>query len=131
MNRRITSLVSIGLTTAFLTFSVGVPVVKYLCPMMQTSDEGCEMSRHSDGSTSSVEAAVPPCCAPTILAERSTTPYLAAHHTFELKSGTISGAVLAPSYLTFAHEPVAAIAGSPPLSSSNPPLFILNSTYLI
>lgn len=77
MNHRILNiLVSSGLILLFTTFNVGIPIVTYLCPLMNMGNPCCEMIPPANHGTLSITSEIPNCCTSHIVAERNTTPYL-------------------------------------------------------
>ena len=118
------------LVATVLLFNAGVPITKYLCPMMSAENPTCEMSVPSFGDIASITRQVPACCTKYIIAERNSTPYLKVEHTLEAPLSCIA-------LPADAHEdpssgwaaPLAPDDTGPPLAQA--PLYILNSTLLI
>ena len=78
MPRAIQRIVSLLLIALMLTFTVGIPVVKYLCPLMSDANPHCPMCLHAPDGVESILPPVASCCASHIIAERNTTPFLGA-----------------------------------------------------
>jgi hypothetical protein len=77
-HRNLNILISSGLILAFTTFNVGIPIVKYLCPMMSRGNPNCEMIPPANNNALSFASEMTDCCAGHIIAERNTVPYLSA-----------------------------------------------------
>jgi hypothetical protein len=119
-----------ALLVVFFFFSVGIPVVQSLCPMMEGTNEPCPM--HEQGCTNEVaiDHQFGDCCATKIVAERSTTPAIK----FEEKKSTASHTIV--GWITSEIQPASRATFSTPrdvpsTDSSPPPLFLLHSTLLI
>ncbi len=122
--------------TAFLilvfgTFNVGIPIVKYLCPLMNSEKPVCEMiSEHSDSPAIAHEK--PSCCTSYIVAERNTTPYLSVEK-FKAPSNELVSHYISSDFIAFqsfsTNQIVPANTSPPP--AEDIPLFVLNSTLLI
>jgi len=123
--------VALSLVAVFTLFSVGVPVVKYLCPMMGPDKPTCECSAQKTAEPAFVYQGGD-CCGSYLIAERNTTPFLnpenlstwkiAALHVLSVTSWEIPGPAFSSVYT------------SAPSASSSPPterLFLRNSTLLI
>jgi hypothetical protein len=122
--------------TAFLilvfgTFNVGIPIVKYLCPFMNSENPICPMmAEHSSGPAFTYET--PSCCASYVIAERNTTPYLHAekYNAPSTEIATISMAMDFVGLQSYSSNHIIPANTSPP-PGENTPLFVLNSTLLI
>ncbi|MBI5463768.1 MAG: hypothetical protein HY966_02290 [Ignavibacteriales bacterium] len=111
----------------FLTSNVGIPVVKYICPMME--EQECAMGDHRSANEPSINYPPSDCCAGKIVAERNTTPFL--KHQSEISIGTAAIPLIAaclPAPHSF--SPITIANESPPILDSQP-LFLLNASLLI
>jgi hypothetical protein len=120
------------LILVFSVFTVGIPVVKFLCPMMNDDNPVCCMSMNDKTDGSSVATPIPDCCTSYIIAERNTTPYYSADHG-KTQDLSVLQFVYTPDY----QVPVVyttsnfLYGSSPPLLAKNEHLYILNSSILI
>lgn len=122
--------VAVVLVATVLLFNAGVPITKYLCPMMSSENPTCEMSVPSFGDIPSITKQIPSCCAKYIVAERNSTPYLKLEHKFEAPLSFIAlPADASPDPRDGWNAPLAPNDTGPPLARN--PLYILNSTLLI
>jgi len=123
--------VALSLVAVFALFNVGLPVVKYLCPMMSSDKPVCECSAEKTAEPAFVYQGGD-CCGSYLIAERNTTPFLnpeklstwkiAAFHVLSVTPWDTTDPDFSSSYTTG------------PLASSSPPterLFLLNSALLI
>ena len=125
--RKISKIVgSSALILAFGLFNVGLPVVLYLCPMM--SQSGCPMSHDSGNRGLSLVNQSPSCCGKVVVAERNTNPFVKIQQVEHQKASVVvivhSDIQRTPFCIT--DQPFA--NASPP---GDPPLFLLNATFLI
>ncbi len=119
----------------FTTFNVGIPIVKYLCPMMSVDNPHCEMVPPTTQGALSFTSVIPDCCTSHIIAERNTTPCLSVEqfrvsHLLPLDQ---VAHLTDDTYLVHGQSlltEVSCISPSPPFSESVS-LSILNSTLLI
>lgn len=128
MNKTTRIVFSSLLILVFSFFSVGVPVVQYLCPMMSGENPTCDMSPAANTGTLTISTETPACCAKNIGAERNTTPFLKVekHQTVSLDiladvTGTVDPVSLQNSFYSI----------TPTIHYSTPPLFVLHSAFLI
>ncbi len=117
----------------FACFTVGIPVVRYMCPLMSDEQPVCPMSTHQEGPGASLTTPTPDCCGQVIVAERNTTPYVNGSWSLTslIDHPALLHAVLTPDAIVptlFTSTPVAPPARS---GSSDPPLFLLHSSLLI
>lgn len=121
---------TVVLVATVLLFNAGVPITKYLCPMMSSEKPTCEMSVPSFGDIASITRQVPACCTKYIIAERNSTPYLKVENTLEAPLSFVA----LPADVPLDPEDgwtvsLAPDDTGPPLARA--PLYILNSTLLI
>jgi hypothetical protein len=119
---------SITLIVAFGVFNIGLPAALYLCPMMNDNPAACPMRSDVPTAELSITNVVSPCCSKVILAERNTTPFLKVQSIEQDK--IVPLATLSPD--TFEHIVFALpFASSDDLQLNSPPVFLLNSSFLI
>ncbi len=124
--------VSIALIAVFALFNVGVPVVKYLCPMMSMENPACDMSTSQKDGAIAYAMPTPDCCAKYIIAERNTTPYLSIEkYNAPSVEALALAVIITPAISDFQSSSILAANLSPPHSRSSEPLFLLNSSLLI
>ena len=120
------------LISVFGIFSAGVPIVHYLCPLMNDDVMTCPMSQHTGTQGATLTDVTPSCCASYIVAERNTTPYTSIDK-FAAQPIQIQ-AFLVPDFC-FTGNPLSVSVLSSGTTSSPPPadepLYILNSSILI
>ena len=120
------------LVVVFGVFNIGVPIVHYLCPMMNDDVAACPKSQQSRSQDVSFTDQSPSCCASFIVAERNTTPFTSVEkfvsQQIQTQSLTVSNSCIAQFPLLSATVPFGT-STSPPLSAE--PLYILNSSILI
>jgi hypothetical protein len=119
------------LIVALALFSVGLPIVTYLCPMMSSDQPICDMSV-PPATGLAVSSQTPDCCAQIIMAERNTTPYVKSDRNpidFEKILTPVADQVV--DYATTI--PVASTHSSLFFASEAPsePLFLLYSSLLL
>jgi hypothetical protein len=116
----------------FGVFSVGLPIVKYLCPMMNDANPVCCMSGHSRSDASSVTYQNPGCCASLIVAERSTVPYYSIEKSASTDLTVLQFATLQEYRVRDLFSSAIVIHGiSPPPHLGSDQLYLLNSSFLI
>ncbi len=120
------------LLAVFGVFTVGLPIVRYLCPMMNEDSFACPYSPQSGTKGVTVTNELPSCCASYIVAERNQTPYTSVQndHAQPLQILTIAAVddVIGLSQCS----PVAVSFSSnvsPPINGE--PLYILPNSLLI
>ncbi|MBI3787522.1 MAG: hypothetical protein HY276_04610 [Ignavibacteriales bacterium] len=124
--------ISIALIAVFGLFNVGVPIVKYLCPMMSMENPTCDLSTSTSDAALAFSAQTPSCCAKYIVAERNTTPFLSIEKYSVPQLEVLMPATVASiSTIEFQSSLIFTTDFSPPLSHSGEPLFLLNSSFLI
>ncbi len=119
------------LILVFGTFTVGIPVVKYLCPFMSSANPVCPMAtEHTNGPAFTFEK--PSCCGSYIIAERSTTPYLHVEK-YNTPSTDIVNHFIASDFHPFQAIVINTVvpANTSPPPGEEIPLFVLNSALLI
>ncbi|HWP81184.1 MAG TPA: hypothetical protein VNN76_00850 [Bacteroidota bacterium] len=119
------------LIASLTLFSVGLPIVTYLCPMMSAEQPTCEMSA-PPSSGIAVSSQTPDCCGKIIIAERNTTPYLKSdrsHGDSERILTLIVDIVADYSFLSgfFASTTSLQVTALPP----SEPLFLLHASLLL
>ncbi|HEY6951830.1 MAG TPA: hypothetical protein VI758_05450 [Bacteroidota bacterium] len=130
MSRLSRTLTASLLIATFGVFSVGLPIVKYLCPMMSDENPVCAMMHHSNDKSTSLTDQSPSCCGSYIVAERNTTPY---HQTANYNAPDLQPAgivsVLGNAIPDNGVPQNFAFSFSPPPEAV--PLYVVNSTLLI
>jgi hypothetical protein len=127
MNKTAKIVFSSILILLFSFFSVGVPVVQYLCPMMSAENPTCDMSPVSKPGQLTISTETPSCCAKKLGAERNTTPFLKVE-----KAQTFSFDVISATPATELVSQTLSISSTiPSIHYSSSPLFLLNSSFLI
>ena len=122
--------VAVMLVATVLLFNAGVPITRYLCPMMSSENPTCEMSVPSFGNIDSITRQIPACCAKVIVAERNSTPYLKLEHRLDAPLSSIALLAIAPEGPSDGWRvPLAPDDTGPPLARA--PLYVLYSTLLI
>ena len=130
MQSKLKIVTGLMLIIALSLFSVGLPIVTYLCPMMRTEQATCEMSV-PPSSGMAVSSQTPDCCGKVIIAERNTTPYLKSdrsHFDSERVLTLIADDVDYGFSTTLLASPFSVQLLAP---SPAEPLFLLNSTLLL
>ncbi len=131
MASRLNIVTSVALILSMSVFSIGVPVVLYLCPMMDTGSMCCEIPAGSDDGTHTLTRQPHSCCNLVVGAERNTTPYRIAQssHGHEFKVVAILDSETSTSQLGIGidHFP----ADDVEQNLIKPPLYVLNSSFLI
>ncbi len=120
------------LLSVFSVFSIGLPIVHYLCPMMNQDMPTCPYTPQSKDLGVSFTNETPSCCGSYIVAERNTTPYTSVERYSQTLPTVFVCAlpVVANDVQScFAEIVPFRTSASPPLRSE--PLFILNSSILI
>jgi hypothetical protein len=123
--------ITASLILMFGTFSIGVPIVKYLCPFMSSKNPVCPMmAEHCSSPAFTHETSS--CCASYIIAERNTTPYLSVEKSKLLST---DGAIrfISIDFIalqSYSSNHIIPASTSPPPGEITP-LFVLNSTLLI
>lgn len=124
--------VSIALIAVFALFNVGVPIVKYLCPMMSMENPTCDMSTSPYDGAIAYSTPTPNCCAKYIIAERNTTPYVSIQkYNAPVVEALALAVIAAPAISDLQSSSILAANLSPPHARSSEPLFLLNSSFLI
>lgn len=128
MNKTTKIVFSYVLVLVFGFFSVGVPVVQYLCPMMSIENPTCDMSPTASTAGMTFSSQTPDCCAKQLGADRNTTPFLKVEklQTVSLDFSTAHVAIVEP---VFSEPSVFSSTAVPPYSSSS--LFDLHAALLI
>jgi hypothetical protein len=126
------TLITSLLIAVFGVFTVGLPIVRYLCPMMNEDVMTCPYSPQSKHLGATIAGESPSCCVSYIIAERNTTPYTSVEKSApqDLQSQTL--AVLVD--LVTVHSASSLIVPFCTTSSPPPrgePLYVLNSSFLI
>jgi hypothetical protein len=120
------------LIAVFGVFTVGLPIVRYLCPMMNDDAFSCPCSPQSKSLGTAFANEAPPCCASYIVAERNTTPYTSVE---KYTSHPLQAQSLAPLDGVFGFSSVSVVSTSSSSTASPPlpgePLYILNNSFLI
>ncbi len=123
--------ITIFLLLVFGTFNVGIPIVKYMCPFMSSTNPVCPMTaERADGPAFTFEK--PSCCGSYIIAERNTTPYLHVEK-FKAPSTEVTSLTIAVDIIslqTYSSNHIVPANTSPP-PAEEIPLFVLNSALLI
>jgi hypothetical protein len=116
------------LLLAFSFFSVGVPVVTYLCPLMNLEEPLCLMERPEQADGSAISSL--DCCGKIIKGERNLTPYRLLSFQSELDNFSQQVPVVLP-----VNEKIASgfslVSATESLRNSDPPLYLLGSAFLI
>ncbi|MBI3005709.1 MAG: hypothetical protein HYY49_09900 [Ignavibacteriales bacterium] len=128
MNKTTKIVFSSLLILVFSFFSVGVPVVQYLCPMMSSENLTCDMSPTANATGTTVSSLTPDCCAKQLGAERNTTPFLKVD-----KLQTDSPDALAVTFTLVDDVSSESFLNStiPFFHKSTTPLFLIHSALLI
>ncbi|MEK6566349.1 MAG: hypothetical protein AABZ41_06550 [Bacteroidota bacterium] len=127
MNKTAKIVFSSLLVLLFSFFSVGVPVVQYLCPMMSAENPSCDMSPASNPGQLTISTETPSCCAKKLGAERNTTPFLKVDKVQTFSFDVISSTPVIEPVL----QPTSIGSINPSLYHPSSPLFLLNSVFLI
>jgi len=132
MRKYTKSILAALLLATFGVFTVGIPVVHYLCPMMNEDTMACPHSSQSKDLGVTFTYETPSCCASFIIAERNTTPYTSVEkfvpHQPHIDCYALAGLTIADNTSATIVTPEE-FNTSPPLSTE--PLYILNSSFLI
>lgn len=133
MKRSSAQIVTIGLLIAVFALSnIGLPIVMYLCPMMEQTlnSRCCTLPKQSESLAFVNQTGS--CCQQYIVAERNTTPFLSVdkYQTPHTELLALVG-VVASSTQDFAIISLPLSALSPPQPHADTPLFILHSAFLI
>jgi len=112
-------------------FSIGIPLVTYFCPMDDAAAACCQIPISTGDHAASISRQPHSCCDVFIGAERNTTPYRIAQ--FSQDHDPILVALLDTPYTleTKGLGTNRSIAINPVGSVIRPPLFVLNSSFLI
>ena len=116
----------------FGVFTVGLPIVRYLCPLMNEDASSCPYSPQSKNLGTTFANETPSCCVSYIVAERSTTPYTSVEKYSSQPLQSLSVATLDIVSLfnpAYSVAPSFSSTTSPPLAGE--PLYLLNNSFLI
>ena len=128
-------IVSYFIILVFSIFNVGIPVVRFLCPMMNMENPSCEMMPPATRGVLSFTSEIPDCCTSHVIAERNTIPFLSIEryqNSHSLHFDHTLPAVIAnvPTHEQASFRTTLCFSHSPPLSDKVS-LSILNSALLI
>ena len=121
---------SFALLVVFFFFSVGIPIVQSLCPMMEATNEPCPMHEQGCVNQIAIGGQFGDCCATKIVAERSTTPFVKFEENKSVSLEPLFAIFQSESQFA-SHAPVRFAELVPRYESSSPPLFVLHSSLLI
>jgi hypothetical protein len=130
MDRFVSRSLSLFLAILILTFTVGIPVVKYLCPLMSDENPHCSMCLHAPDGVESILPPVSSCCASHMIAERNTTPFLRSDAPVPVPLEASLFVVLFPALPLDCRVADRTCSHDPPLTASEP-LFLQHSSLLI
>jgi hypothetical protein len=120
------------LIAVFGVFTVGLPIVRYLCPMMNDDVMTCPYSPQSKNLDAAITSETPSCCVSYIVAERNTTPYTSVEKSTPLQLQALALAAsidyVAENCLSSLIVPFCTTSSPPP---GGEPLYVLNSSFLI
>ena len=116
------------LICAFGFFNVGLPIVVYLCPMMQAAPAECRTFCESSSESVALVNQNASCCNSYIVAERNTTPFVKTD-----KHNPSLAVVVTSQYVELSNIDVTIIGNLPAelYASKSPPIYLLNSAFLI
>ena len=120
------------LIAVFGVYTVGLPIVRYLCPMMNEDAMSCPCTPQSKSLGTAFAVETPSCCASYIVAERNTTPYTSVEKYVQqqLQVQDLAAPVgIASVYSSLSVVSPFGITSSPP--PERQPLYVLNSSLLI
>ncbi len=121
-----------ALLGVFAAFIVGIPVVRYACPLMSDDQPVCPMSIHHQGPGTAFVPPAPACCAHSIVAERNTTPFVSGASEHGSPDFTALVYVIPAIDVSSPTVSASAFPNAPARgSTSDPPLFLLHSSLLI
>ncbi|MBI4429023.1 MAG: hypothetical protein HY562_07875 [Ignavibacteriales bacterium] len=128
MSKTTKTVISTLLVVMFGFFSIGVPVVQYLCPTMSSENPTCDMSPTANATGTSISTQTPACCAKQLGAERNTTPFLKVEklQSISFDFSTAQVVSVEPVLSTTSFNP-----GNPEPHSSSRSLFDLHAALLI
>ncbi|MCI0553213.1 MAG: hypothetical protein L0287_19875 [Anaerolineae bacterium] len=128
MKTKLHTFSAIALVAVFGLSNIGLPIVMYLCPMMQDDPSECQTECENPSQTLAIVNQSGTCCNSYIVAERNTTPFVKT----EKSSPAISVALL-PMTLELSDNSSFAVQNVPCSVSpqASPPIFLLNSSFLI
>lgn len=124
--------VSFLLLLTFTVFSVGIPITKYVCLMMDEDNSFCDMMPQKSENQVSLTSQIPACCKSYIIAERNTVPFV--------KQETKNTLAIEKNFIPAINDIIVAATSYRLLPGQNnlflmhqlgPPIQILNSTLLI
>ena len=116
------------LICAFGFFNVGLPIVVYLCPMMQAAPAECRTFCETSSESVALVNQNASCCSSYIVAERNTTPFVKTD-----KHNPSLAVVVTSQYVELSNDHAMVVFNSPTEhnASKSPPIFLLNSAFLI
>lgn len=122
---------SIALIVSISVFNIGIPIVLYFCPMVESASACCQVPGEGRDGTHTVGRQVHGCCAMFVGAERNTTPYRLAQtfQDFGLKLAAFLESGSSTGQDRFRIERSIDLAPNP--SHTRQPLYVLNSSFLI
>ncbi|HAL57036.1 MAG TPA: hypothetical protein DCP63_11330 [Bacteroidetes bacterium] len=123
---------SLLLVAVFTLFNIGLPVVMYVCPMMEMNGPCCQSPTDGGAVSHVFSNQGGDCCASYIIAERNTNPFLSVN-SYQAPHPEIMSFIGAPvaAEVFLGFSSVAFGDRSPPEPSTTAPLFLLNSALLI
>lgn len=120
------------LILVFGVFTVGLPVVRYLCPLMNEDLLSCPYSPQSKSLGATITNETPSCCASYIVAERNTTLYTSVekyvHQQLQVQDLTAPVGIVSDHFSIPVIVPFGTTTSPPP---DREPLYVLNSSLLI
>ncbi len=131
MSKRLNIFTSIALVLSMSLFNIGIPIVLYLCPMVETRSTCCQGPVENEDATHALSRQMHSCCDLIVGAERNTTPYrltpVSQDYAFKLLAFLNTGASTEQERYGLHH--VRAIDAQQDLIRL--PLYVLNSSFLI
>jgi hypothetical protein len=132
MRKSVRILIASLLIAVFGVFTVGLPIVRYLCPMMNEDMMSCPYTPQSKSLGASITNETPSCCTSYIVAERNTTPYTSvekyAHQQLQVQDFTAPVGIVSDHFSIPVIVPFGTTTSPPP---EREPLYVLNSSLLI
>ncbi len=132
MRKSIRIFTASSLIAVFGLFTVGLPVVRYLCPMMNDEESSCPYTMQTKNPGTGYANETPSCCVSYIVAERSTTPYTSVEkysaQPLHVQSFAVVDCVTGFGAISATRVGCVSDDSPPP---AREPIFILNNSILI